>query len=153
MKSKYYIILLFVFTGIGGVFAQKTGKTQTKEVTGVSVEKINRMCCKTGQKCCRVEFISPNGQSHTFDLDLLKNYTSAEGPITFMLLDKKENELKNTISLSPDGSKLIIKLPPCPPVCDDDCILIAKCNTRTEGFGVSGLNSWPPLRWPWKKQK
>lgn len=118
----------------------------------IRAEDYNKWCCKSGQECCKMEYIRFNGQKSTEALRLFSGQKTSEA-IQVRLTDKSGNAIENkgVVGLSKDGNAYVFNFTHlCKPTCPDEVVVIFTSGKLKEEMIVSNLNSWPPIRKPWK---
>ena len=119
----------------------------------IRAEDYNKLCCKSGEACCKMEYKSFNGQKSTEALKLFSGQKTSEA-IQVRLYDKSGKEIENNdvVGLSKDGNAFVFNFAKlCPPRCPDEMVVVFTSGKLKEEMIVSNLNSWPPIRKPWKK--
>jgi hypothetical protein len=119
----------------------------------IRAEDINKLCCKSGHNCCKIEYININGQKSTEALKLFSGQKTSE-QIQVRLYDKSGKEIENNdvVALNKDGSAFVLNFAKlCPPRCPDEIVAVFTSGKLKEEMVFTNLSSWPPIKKPWKK--
>lgn len=119
----------------------------------IRAEDYNKWCCKSGKDCCKMEYIGVNGQKSKEALKLFSGQKTSE-PIQVRLYDKSGKEIENNdvMALNKDGSAFVLNFAKlCPPKCPDEIVAVFTSGKLKEEMVFTNLNSWPPIKKPWKK--
>lgn len=153
-QIKNILFILSIFCAMPNVHAQIVKSKQPLDKNGLRVEDVNNWCCKSGNECCRAEFISNNGQTSTQPLKLFANQKISD-PIIATLYDKEGKEIiaPGAVGFSDDGNDFVFKIAKlCPPKCPNEVVVVFTSGKLKDEILISNLNVWPPVKLPWKKQ-